>query len=114
MDYSSDCCDARTLNGICEKCGDNCTPVLNIQDGEHTPTPWYLDEDGGSSIMAKFLEKEMQITCMSPTKFCGQLTVEEEEYSEAFEKTTKHNAAHIVKCVNVHDELVQQLEWIVE
>lgn len=63
---------------------------------KHTPGPWALDEyksvvdEKGQTVLANGFSMVMS-------------------YGED-QKVAKANAAHIVKCVNMHDELVEALK----
>lgn len=59
---------------------------------------WYIGRHG--SIMTEFQGKELQVTCISPTRFCGNLTEEEKEFRNAWEEETKGYAKLIVDSVN--------------
>ena len=66
-----------------------------MTDTKHTPTPWdYADKVNQTSIYGKGYEKPIAIT---------------DSYSKGFGPDVGEriaNAADIVKCVNLHDELV--------
>lgn len=67
-----------------------------IMTKEHTPTPWFIDEyksvvdEKGQTISANGFSLVMS-------------------YGDN-QKFARANAAHIVKCVNMHDELVEALK----
>lgn len=68
---------------------------------KHTPTPWVWIE-GDPDIFTLWNNKEVPLAAVkSPIwhedRLCGSLEA-------------AANAAHIVKCVNMHDELVEALE----
>ena len=54
----------------------------------HTPGPWTLD----GSIMAKLEGREVQITCISPTRWCGNMTAEEKRLQAIFSAQEPANA----------------------
>jgi hypothetical protein len=70
---------------------------------------WYIGEHGGS-VMMNFKGKELQVTCISPTHFCGDLTEDERAFAKEWESETKGHAEKIVKAVNMHDELFTACE----
>lgn len=80
---------------------------------EHTPTPWRIEDnttliwgacnpDDLSSYGMGYPVAECRITPISQSSWCNA------PYSDEGEA----NAAHIVKCVNMHDELVEALKEI--
>lgn len=73
----------------------------SMTDTKHTPTPWDAsDRENYSLIFGKGFEKPIA-TCDSYSKGFGPSKDER-----------KANAAHIVKCVNMHDELVENLKFM--
>lgn len=69
---------------------------------KHTPTPWRLHPCNDSKVASLILRSDDSIGEMACLLSVGKAT----EF--------KANAAHIVKAVNLHDELVQVLESIIE
>lgn len=69
-----------------------------MNNEKHTPTPWEVgtDEDGNVAVI----------------KGCSFLTYVFPTDLGFEEGTPEANAAHIVKCVNMYDELVEVLQWI--
>jgi hypothetical protein len=65
---------------------------------EHTPTPWCTEQNEYSTIIVK---DGVSIGSMFDREVCGNKELPNEA-----------NAAHIVKCVNMHDELVEALKKI--
>jgi len=59
---------------------------------EHTPTPWYN--------IANDIYHESEYGSDPIASVCGECSFNQDQA----------NAAHIVKCVNMHDELVEALE----
>lgn len=95
--------DGFYATGLCAQCEHGCvlchkdkdlgkTAASSKAPSAHTPAPWKLIE-GFSSIVAHLPSgKEVQITCVTPTQFCGNSVTEE---SEAFKKQTNANA-HLI------------------
>lgn len=72
----------------------------------HTPTPWQTDE-------SHFFDDGMQhYQDLDYLEIVGSGTVALVLDLHSNHEDTKANAAHIVKCVNMHDELVEALEYI--
>lgn len=80
----------------------------------HTPTPWHLNK-GSNGFCDTW-----QVICQSSLRAktiadCGAIENKvfinsTDNYSHTeLDLENKANAAHIVKCVNLHDELVQAL-----
>lgn len=67
-----------------------------MTDTTHTPTPWNVDEY--KSIV------DSEGNTISANGFAMVMSYGEEQ------KKAQANAAHIVKCVNMHDELVKALK----
>lgn len=65
-------------------------------DIKHTPTPWRVDNLGDICIIGG----DEEIVC-----------IEDDYYPVA---PTEENMKHIVKCVNMHDELVEALELLID
>lgn len=65
---------------------------------KHTPTPWVLDDDGDGDY--KIISEEGRLIAVETSYYPIAPSVED--------------AAHIVKCVNMHDELVEALKWAKE
>lgn len=60
---------------------------------EHTPTPWVLDDDGDGDY--KIISEDGRLIAVETSYYPIAPSIED--------------AAHIVKCVNMHDELVGAL-----
>ena len=59
---------------------------------KHTPTPWAVDHDAISA---------------QGQHIAGCIGLDGDDYA-----TQKANAAHIVRCVNAHDDLVSALQMV--
>ena len=66
---------------------------------EHTPTPWHV------------YEKDPFVICEGGG---GSIGIIEAGYPGVSEAEQIANAAYVVHCVNVHDDLVKALEAIIE
>jgi hypothetical protein len=72
---------------------------------KHSPTPWRIDADVNADETAIVCSREGgDIVALSPGIEGWELSAE----------LWPANAAHIVKCVNLHDELVAALREVVE
>lgn len=65
-----------------------------MTDTKHTPTPWELDDDGDGDY--KIISEEGHLIAVETGYYPIAPSIED--------------AAHIVKCVNMHDELVEVIE----
>lgn len=70
--------------------------MTDIKDGAHSPLPWIISNQGKSHIVTTPGGKFIAAT----------------DYSYGEEGVFQANAAHIVKCVNSHDDLVDALREI--
>lgn len=76
---------------------------------KHTPTPWHtnLEFDGRHRyfpIMAPWAG------CDDETNYHPLIAMTKHGTGDAPQEVAKANASHIVKCVNLHDELVDFLQ----
>lgn len=69
----------------------------------YTPAPWHLDENG-DVIKHWYDEKRFRVASFAKPAWHED---DAKGWDEAYA-----NAAHIVKCVNLHDELVGALESV--
>jgi len=67
----------------------------------HTPTPWHSD----SGIVHAAFNPRNELRRYVDIAVCNRIGNLEDEH--------KHNAAHIVRCVNAHDKLVAVLHDLV-
>ena len=68
---------------------------------EHTPTPWYIDRQGTTTIRHDFKEGE---------SVKRQIIVDCEDSHGGIKTVGEDDMKHIVKCVNAHDELVELIK----
>lgn len=75
-----------------------------MTDTKHTPTPWNVSQTGSyfTEIRAESGRR------IAETWVQGQARSRDAAIKQAY--TNEANAAHIVKCVNLHDELVEALK----
>lgn len=80
---------------------------------KHTPTPWRI-EDGTTLIWGDCNPNDNTSSGMGyPITECRVTPVSASSWCKApYNDEGKANAAHIVKCVNLHDELVEVLKDI--
>jgi hypothetical protein len=74
---------------------------------KHTPTPWKVNENNYGMGMIEAVindRKQLVARCYKVRPASVGETAKEIEA----------NAGHIVKCVNLHDELIQRFESLVE
>ena len=92
---------------------------------KHAPTPWHVsetDNDGDygfgpnpSSGFTSYTICDEAGKVIADTLNSDIIVVNEEHGEDgktAFDQTGKGNAAHIVKCVNAHDKLVEALKAV--
>lgn len=78
-----------------------------MTDTKHTPTPWVSVHRGTKKDIAKgndYFRVGSEADVSDPDMSC----------THVFGTRKEANAAHIVKCVNLHDELVEALGELIE
>lgn len=75
-----------------------------MSDTKHTPTPWGDNDNGIILGNLDNYEFEAPIVCV-----VGPDSDYEDETSEAW-KQRRADTEHIVRCVNAHDEMLQNLQ----
>jgi hypothetical protein len=75
---------------------------------KHTPTPWKVcrHSDNGELVVRSKSDQGIVANCQ-----CDSYSLDNQA---GLEQECKANAEHIVKCVNMHDELVDALKAMVE
>ena len=81
------------------------TKTKPTTETKHTPGPWKLD--GG--IMAKLEGHDVQITCISRTHWCGNMTAEEKRLEAIFSAQEPANA----RLIAAAPELLEALKNLV-
>lgn len=78
---------------------------------KHTPTPWRI-EDGTTLIWGSCNPEDNTDAGMGyPVTECRTTPISASSWCKApYSEEGEANAAHIVKCVNMHDELVEALK----
>lgn len=71
------------------------------QKPQHTPTPWYSEVDTELVYILGTVNGKEEVICEA-----GSIGNEDLQ--------AQANAAHIVKCVNLHDELVDAVEHLLK
>lgn len=72
-----------------------------MTNSKHTPTPWYWGDKSHHGYFNLRSDSGIVINA-------------EENYGAPYMEISDEDAAHIVKCVNMHDELVEALESVLE
>lgn len=68
---------------------------------QHTPTPWHYN--GGKKIYIYSSHRN--------GAYCAEINTTSDNGDKI--RDAEANAAHIVKCVNLHDELVEALDFMI-
>ena len=82
---------------------------------EHTPTPWMVSKEQDNQYVIRHpVEKWDLASCWYPRAAIRKGDKDSEEFWDSLRDEQDANAAHIVKCVNSHDALVEALEKMVD
>ena len=81
---------------------------------EHTPTPWMVSKEQDNQYVIRHPGEKWDLaTCWFPRAAVREGDKDSEAFWDALRDEQDANAAHIVKCVNSHDALVEALREVV-
>ena len=88
------------LDGVCSYCytsliGRDDVAMNSEREMKHTPAPWHIHKRDGFQVVTPLPQIERN-----------------QGYVDSIDCNSVANAAHLVKCVNLHDELVEALQSV--